>query len=131
LTKEEIQTVYDRHGEQMGVEGEARKELLLRIIADGWIRLRRYPNRHWSITAPSLTPAVQEHLGDWAIGILVGIEGFKESDRYMPVKLDTSEGQIYSTIGELAEGPCPQNDITPVQIIGSLNQKRRAVHEAT
>jgi hypothetical protein len=34
LTVEEIQTVYDRHGEQMGVEGEARKELLLRIVAE-------------------------------------------------------------------------------------------------
>src|SRR5208283_2662899 len=66
LTLEEIQYAYSRHGERIGVEGEARKDLLLRIIADGWIRIRRYPNKHWSITAPSLSSAVQEHLRDWA-----------------------------------------------------------------
>ncbi len=104
LTKEEIQTVYDRHGEKIGVEGEARKELLLGTIADGWIRIRRFPNKHWSITAQSLSPAVQEHLRDWAIGVLVGIEGFKESDRYMPVRISTPEGEFHSTIGDLANG---------------------------
>ena len=107
LTKEEIQTVYDRHGEKIGAEGEARKELLLRIVAECWIRMRRYPNKYWSITAPSFSPVVQGYLRDWAEKMLAGTEGFKEIDRYMPVKIDTSEGQTYSTIGELVDGSCP------------------------
>jgi hypothetical protein len=78
LTKEEIQTVYDLHGERIGVEGAARKELLLKVITQGWIRLRRYPNRYWSITAPCLTAGVHEHLRDWATQMLSGIHGFKE-----------------------------------------------------
>ena len=107
LTKAEIESVYDRHGERMGSESEARKEILLQVNTQGWIRLRRYPNRYWSATAPSLTPAVQEHLRDWAIGILVGIEGFKEPDRYMPVRISTPEREFHSTIGDLANGSCP------------------------
>ena len=107
LTAEKIQNAYFRYGERIGVEGEARKELLLKVVQQGWIRLRRYPNRHWSITASSLTPAVREHLRDWAEKMLAGTEGFKEIDRYMPVKIETSEGQTYSTIEELVDGSCP------------------------
>jgi hypothetical protein len=104
LPLQEIQDAYSRHREKIGVEGEVRKELLLRIVADGWIRLRRYPNKHWSITAPSFSPVVQEHLRDWATRMLCGVDGFKETDRYMPVKISTSEGEFLCTIKDLAEG---------------------------
>ena len=91
LTTEKIQSVYDMHGEKIGVEGEARRELLLRVIADGWIRIRRYPNRYWSVIAPSLMPAVRECLRVWAAELLFGTGGFKEADRHMPVKLSTQQ----------------------------------------
>ena len=106
LSLQEIQDAYSRHGERVGVEGEARKELLLRIVADGWIRIRRYPNRHWSATAPSLTPAVRERLRAWAAEMLFGAGGFKEADRHMPVKISTPEGVTACTIGDLAGGSC-------------------------
>jgi len=57
LTRDEIEAAYHEHGERLGVEGEARKEILLQIIAGGWIRIRRYPNRHWSVTASLLESA--------------------------------------------------------------------------
>ena len=107
LTVEEIQNAYSRHGERIGIEGEARKELLLRIIADGWIRIRRYPNRYWSVIAPSFTPAVRERLRVWAADLLFGTGGFKEADRHMPVKISTPEGETACTIGDLADGSCP------------------------
>jgi hypothetical protein len=53
LTIEEIRAAYAMHGERIGVEGEARKELLLRIINHGWIRIRRYRD-YWSVTADCL-----------------------------------------------------------------------------
>ncbi len=104
LTEEEIQAAYDTHGERIGVEGEARKELLLRVIADGWIRIRRYPNKYWSITAPSFSSVVQGYLRDWATQMLSGIDGFIETDPYMPVRISTSEGESICTIKDLAEG---------------------------
>ena len=107
LTFEEIGAAYERHGERIGVEGKARRELLLRVISKGWIRLRRYPNRHWSVTVESLTPAVQDRLRSWAGKMLSGTNGFKESDRYMPVKVSTSNGDFHLTIGDLTDGACP------------------------
>jgi hypothetical protein len=107
LTREEVDTVYKEYGERLGVEGEARKELLLRIIHQGWLRLRRYPNRHWSVTAEDLIPAVQDRLRQWAIQMVSGINGFKEEDRYMPVKVSTLEGEFVYRIGDLADGTCP------------------------
>lgn len=104
LTTEKIRNAYSRHGERIGIEGEARKELLLKVVQNGWIRLRRYPNHHWSATLSSLTPSVRKLMRDWAEKMLAGTGGFKEPDRYMPVKIDTSEGQTYCTIGELADG---------------------------
>lgn len=53
LTPVEIESAYRNHGERIGVEGEARKELLLRIINHGWIRIRRYRD-YWSVTADCL-----------------------------------------------------------------------------
>jgi hypothetical protein len=106
LTTEKIQNAYARHGERIGIEGEARKELLLRIIANGWIRIRRYPNRYWSVIAPSFTPAVRERLRVWAAELLFGAGGFKESDRHMPVKISTPEGETACTIQDLSECFC-------------------------
>lgn len=73
LTSEHIRSAYEKHGERIGVEGEARKKVLLRVISQGWIRIRRYRNRYWSVTADALTPAVQELLRNWAEKMLSGI----------------------------------------------------------
>ncbi|MBI5251792.1 MAG: hypothetical protein HY912_20050 [Desulfomonile tiedjei] len=108
LTREEIEALYREYGERVGVEGKARREILLKIIADGWIRIRRYPNKYWSVTAASLIPLVQDRLREWAGKMLAGINGFKESDRYMPVKVSTASGESLCTIGDLAEGTCPR-----------------------
>jgi hypothetical protein len=107
LTREEIEAVYKEYGERIGVEGKARREILLRIIADGWIRIRRY-RQHWSVTAQGLTASTHKFLCDWARKMLVGVNGFKEADRYMPVRVSTAEGDFHLTIGDLAEEACPQ-----------------------
>lgn len=106
LTPAEIETTYRKYSERVGVEGEARKELLFEIISRGWIRLRRYPNKHWSVTAGNLTPPIQKILRGWAEKMLSGTDGFREQDRYMPVKVSTPEGETTCTIGELADGSC-------------------------
>ena len=108
LTMNDIQTVYERHGEPMGIEGEARKEILLKIIKDGWIRIRRYRN-YWSVTVENLTPASQGLLQDWAEKMHTGIDGFKEPDKHTPVRISTTEGDFHCTIKEIA-GPVPGRD---------------------
>lgn len=106
LTREEIKASYRKHGEPMGIEGQARREILLRIISEGWIRIRRYRN-YWSVTAQSLAPEIQDTLRGWAKTMLSGTDGFREVDRYMPVKVSSVQGESSSTIGDLADGTCP------------------------
>jgi len=107
LTKEEIQAAYDMHGERIGVEGEAGKELILKVISQRWIRLRIYPNRHWSVTAESLTPAVQELLRDWAEEMLSGVGGIREANGKILVKVATGTKQLCCTIKDHVEGSPP------------------------
>ncbi|MFC1835189.1 hypothetical protein ACFL2Q_10705 [Thermodesulfobacteriota bacterium] len=90
LTIEEIQTTYDIHGEHLGVEGEARREILLRIIADGWIRLRSYirPQERWSVTVNELDDRTRTVLKEWAGATLAGTMGFREDDPHKTVVIE-------------------------------------------
>ena len=57
LTIEEIRASYAMHGERIGVEGEARQKLLLKIISqDGFVS--EDTRIYWSVTAPCLSPAI-------------------------------------------------------------------------
>jgi hypothetical protein len=103
LRKEEIQEAYDKHGEQIGVEGETRTELLLRIIDTDWIRIRRYRN-FYSVTAKDLSSAVFERIQDWARKMLSGVSGFRETDLHMPVRISTPDAQVVFSIRDIAQG---------------------------
>jgi len=65
LTAREITSTYQKHREQLGFEGRARHEILMKIIKDGWIRIRQY-KECWSITVNSLTPGARVQLKKWA-----------------------------------------------------------------
>ena len=85
LTSKKVEKAYAKYDEPMGLEGKARLELLTRIIRDGWIRIRRYPNRQWSITVNKIRPPTKSMLLKWDKDIRKGIDGFKEADIYLPV----------------------------------------------
>ena len=103
MTKHEIEAVYQKHGERLYTEGQAREEILKDLVNRGWMRLRRYPNKFWSINVDRLTSRNKDFLYDWAKQMLTGEGGFKEADPYMPVKIDTKVGQITKyTISDIA-----------------------------
>jgi len=85
LTPQYIQDKYDDYNEKLGVEGKARNEILQQLIKQGWIRIRRYPNKFWAIDVERLDNKVKDRLYDFANKILNGIPGFKETDQYMEV----------------------------------------------
>ncbi|WP_052464299.1 hypothetical protein [Geoalkalibacter subterraneus] len=103
LTSEEIQKQYDKYSEPLGLEGKAREVLLRRIIKNGWIRLRRYPNRQWSITVNHYSDRNRELITDWAIRITKGYLGVKEEDLYMPAVVTQLGGAspVIKTIEEM------------------------------
>jgi hypothetical protein len=88
LTKEEIQKSYDAYGEQLGVEGKAREDIILDLIRKGWIRIRQYRNQGWSVNVAKMTKKVKDNLFDWVSNLTSnGIFGYKERDMYMPVNI--------------------------------------------
>jgi hypothetical protein len=103
LTRQEIQAAYDNQGERVGVEGEARRELLLRIIDKDWIRIRRYRN-FYSVTAKDLSSWVNIRIQDWAGKMVSGTSGFRETDLHMPVRISTPDAQVVFSIRDIAQG---------------------------
>ena len=55
LTRGDIEAIYEKHGERLGLEGQAREELILDAVNNGWIRARHYTkNDMWSFTVASM-----------------------------------------------------------------------------
>lgn len=46
FTKEQIVSIYKKHGETVGNEGEAREEIMKKVIKNGWIRIRHNTGRN-------------------------------------------------------------------------------------
>lgn len=53
LTLDHIKRIYQKYGEQLHQEGEAREEIIRDVLVRGWIRVRKYRN-YWSMTLDSL-----------------------------------------------------------------------------
>lgn len=118
LTRKEINDIYGKHNETIGTEGDAREEIIEKLLKRGWVRLRRYPNRYWSVTIYRMSRKLKDLLKDWANKMLEGALDFKENDPYMPVRI-VSPITTYSkktTISELAETGIYESDEYKKQI---------------
>ena len=81
LSKEQVEEAYRRHGEPLGLEGRARREIMAALIRDGWIRIRYKPRESaYTVELNSLTPRVKKHLRAWATGALEANDKRKYSD---------------------------------------------------
>lgn len=87
LKKNDILKIHNKYKEKIGQEGNAREEIIRHLVDKGWIRIRRYPNKMWSINIDRLNKKVKNYLQGWANKVLKGIQGFKEVDKYMPVRI--------------------------------------------
>jgi len=105
----EIESAYKACGEKLGLEGQARRELLFSLILRGWIRIRHYPKdaeRGWRINVRSLTPEARSVLCDFACSLTsqTGVNGCREADPYARVSINSADGkEVRMTIDELAK----------------------------
>ena len=101
-----IRKVYERYREKPGVEGAARAEIISQLVCQGWTRIRRYPNRYWSIQAKELNRKMKDWLYAWANTIQDGVWGFREKDSFMPVRIRLSDREFGKelTVGEISRG---------------------------
>jgi hypothetical protein len=80
LKLENIKEIYRKHNEPLGLEGKARREILIQIIQQGWIRLRRY-RESWSVTVYRFSNETKHQLQNWAANI-------NDDDSFIPVKIN-------------------------------------------
>jgi hypothetical protein len=90
-----IRNVYDHYGEKFGIEGKAREEIITDLIRKGWIRMRRYPNRFWSVNVSKFSGRIRDNIWDAFVQLTdKGIHGFKEVDLEMPVNISELQGNV-------------------------------------
>lgn len=73
LSKDDLAAIYRRHGEKLGMEGKARREIILQLLYNGWVQIRdwgegRYDGwmvNYWgSSTSPSRIRTIMDKLVD-------------------------------------------------------------------
>ena len=65
LTYDEVISAYEAYAEKLGIEGKARHELILKVLALGYIRVRNYGNRGYSITTHRWDRPEKKLVRDW------------------------------------------------------------------
>ncbi len=88
LSRPWIESTHKKHTEKSGLEGNAREEILRKVLKNGWIRLRRHTNRYWSVQTGKITKRTMTFLGRWAREILEGTCGYTEMDPYLPIRVE-------------------------------------------
>lgn len=97
LTMESLSGLYEEEDEPMGIEGRARKRIILDCVKRGWIRIRRYPREgRWTVNVYELTDRNRHHLTRWAAAM--SGYGFALDE----VTIDLPDGFLKYTMGELA-----------------------------
>jgi hypothetical protein len=91
LSDSVIQSIYGKHGEPVGMEGDAREELISMALTRGWIRVRKYSQRatYWSVTVNSLDRKTKETIESWVNAFLEeGIMGRGTEIRILEMRSD-------------------------------------------
>lgn len=102
ITKAYIEGVYKKHGEPLGSEGDAREEIILKVLESGFIRIRLY-RQWWSVTVGKLNNFTKSILSKWA----EFEQKNKQTGQYFPVKINiTDKDKLIKvdTIGDVWRG---------------------------
>lgn len=111
-TREELESIHKKHKERLGQEGKAREEIILDLVAKGWIRVRSYRrggDLTWSVNINRLTKRVKDHLTDFFQMLSKGT-GYLGSEVYIdsPMGVETYSPQDiakYALYNEGFKGP--------------------------
>lgn len=91
LSRPWIESTHKKHTEKSGLEGNAREEILRKVLKNGWVRLRRHTNRYWSVQTGTVTGETKSFIRRWAQEILRGTCSYREVDPYMLIKIEGLE----------------------------------------
>lgn len=98
LSLKEVKAVYNDMNEELGIEGEARREIIINLIAWGWIRIRHYTRQGmWSANINRLNKKTMDMLQYWASQMIKN-----GASKYDMVRLDLPTGQMSLSVDEVA-----------------------------
>jgi hypothetical protein len=97
MSPEAIQAVFDKYGEKLGSEGNAREEIIVTLVKKGWIRIRNYGNRGWSVNVARVSDRVRDTLTVF-FQTLKGIP-----DRYGDVKILSPTEILSYTVDDIVK----------------------------
>ena len=66
LSLKEIEACYQKHHEMLWTEKKAREEIIFQLLDKGFIRVRLYPNKYWSVSAKDWGDDTKKLLVTWA-----------------------------------------------------------------
>lgn len=92
-----IEYLHDFYNERIGQEGKAREQILISLINQGWIRIRKYGDKFWTVNVNKITRKVKQYLSKWAKEMLKGRDGIKEYDPQIPVKIDSPNVRVQTS----------------------------------
>jgi len=97
LTTNDIEAEYAKENEQIGIEGRARRSIILELVRRGWIRVRRFPRTgSWTVNVRCLGEAERRNLHGWAAQMLdTGIS------RHDIVRIDLPDGIMEYELGDI------------------------------
>ncbi len=97
LTTDDIEAEYARENEQIGIEGHARRRIILDLVRRGWIRVRRFPRTgSWTVNVRSLGEVERRNLHGWAARMLDA-----EISRHDVVRIDLPDGIMEYELGDI------------------------------
>ncbi len=99
LTTDDIEAEYAKENEQIGIEGRARRRIILDLVRRGWIRVRRFPRTgSWTVNVRCLREVERRNLHGWAAHMLdAGIP------RHDVVRIDLPEKIMEYDLGDIME----------------------------
>lgn len=106
MTRPEIDAVYEKHGESIGVEANARDEILIKAFKAGWMRINYLPNNdRFIINCWDLDPETRVALRKFAVDTMGGKYGKGMSYSDVVVQCFSDPGNIRVTsLSGLASG---------------------------
>lgn len=101
LTIDKIKDVYDKYNERMGIEGNARLDIIKNLVLKGWMRIRYYERQgRWTINVARLTKHAKDYIQNFAKNVIDA-----HVDKYSIVYIDTitSSPKRQYTMADLAK----------------------------
>ena len=67
---EQIKSIFNKHNEGIGSEGDARDEIISLLISKGWVRIRYYPGEFFHVELSAFTQVYSNYLSSWASKVI-------------------------------------------------------------